>query len=484
MIEHAPDLPFSPERTRACLRGRVTVKLAPDRAPDSLPHYLAVARGVADAATRIDGGRIDAVLRKHSPATKVTRAFRAARERATAGAVVRPHWDSVEQETGLSRTLRIDVDPAVGVIALCNELAELAGVEGASPCYLTVTPFAKPAPPKPSNPLYAYELVGAARALAFEPGDSALVVGIVDSGIFLEHAELEGRWRSGADTVDLPHERLSRGLTLIGDADVPDLIPRDEMGHGTACASIIAARGLRVPRGVGGACWVLPMRALAAARMSERRSLTAIGAVPDIDEACKLAIDLGARVLNCSFGTPESALREGDPIPHADVVEYARQRGCVLVAASGNDGKPTAYYPAALPGVIAVGSVGETGKPSSFTTRGDHVALCAPGEHIVAAGLSGYQTNTGTSFAAPFVAGACALLVARAARYAAPLDVDDVRELLVATARPFAVGSDTTGCGAGILDIPAALAALEERLAARDRPMTTRAFGEVAGAMH
>jgi subtilisin family serine protease len=101
---------------------------------------------------------------------------------------------------------------------------------------------------------------------------------------------------------------------------------------------------------------------------------------------------------------------------------------------------------------------------------------------VRAAGLVGYVSNTGTSFAAPFVAGACALLVARAARYGVPIDADVARRLLVATAQPFASGSDASGCGAGILDIPAALAALERTLGADDRPHISHAYGEVAGA--
>lgn len=467
MIGVAPDRPYEPGRTRMAVRGRVVVKLAAGEGPEDLPHYLETRHGRGPAATGVDGGPVDRVLAAHSPASRVSRAFRAAREQRV-GAGTRPAWDDLERTIGLSRTLRIDVDPRAGLLGLCHDLASLSSVESASPAYLCSTPFA--AKTDAIRPFDAHAMIGAARALAFEPGDSTVIVAVIDSGVAFDHVELADRCRNGGDTVDLPHERLSRGMTLIGDIAEPDRIPRDEMGHGTACASIIAARGLAVARGVGGACWVLPMRALAGARVAERKALTAVGAVLDIDEACKLAVDLGARVLNLSFGTPESALRDDDPRPHADVVEYARRRGCILVAASGNDARSSAYYPAALDGVIAVGSVGASGRPSSFMTRGPHVALCAPGERVRTAALHGYQDNTGTSFAAPFVAGACALLLARAARYGVPLDGADARALLVATARPFDRGVEATGCGAGILDIPAALEALERALADDPRP--------------
>jgi len=113
--------------------------------------------------------------------------------------------------------------------------------------------------------------------------------------------------------------------------------------------------------------------------------------------------------------------------------------------------------------VIAVGAVGDDGRPTPFSTRGPHVALCAPGERVLTSAIEAYQLATGTSFAAPFVAGAAALLVAYAQRRAYPLDGATVRDLLVATARPFAPGA-ADGCGAGILDAAAALQALSGRI--------------------
>ena len=108
----------------------------------------------------------------------------------------------------------------------------------------------------------------------------------------------------------------------------------------------------------------------------------------------------------------------------------------MLVAASGNSGASERYYPAALPGVIAVGSVGADRRPSRFTTRGAHVALCAPGENLASAGLGGYTLGSGTSFAAPLVAAACALMLSRAARHSAALSADTVRALLDARPPP------------------------------------------------
>jgi subtilisin family serine protease len=149
-------------------------------------------------------------------------------------------------------------------------------------------------------------------------------------------------------------------------------------------------------------------------------------------------------------------------VPHVEVIRYALARNCVLVAASGNSGDRTNYFPAALPGVLAIGAVGPTGHPARFTTRGPAVALCAPGERIPVAGLTGYELQSGTSFAAPFVTAACALLLSRAARYSSVLSAFNVRGLLTGSARPFPRGVDASGCGAGILNVPAALRAADE----------------------
>lgn len=483
MIPTAPDRPWQPDASRTAVRGRLLLRLRGGEAPDRIPHQRDVAQGHRTAPATVDGGPIDRAIRKHSPGFQVTRVHRSA---ATLGAPGDGHlrWDDAEEETGVSRVLRVDIDPDASVLRTLDALRALGVVESASPWYLSHTPFQQPsaeaATQQRQDPFWAWRMVGARQALAWEPGDTALIVAIVDSGLSMEHPELRGRHRPGIDTVDLGGAVLTRGLKLVGDHVGPDREPVDEMGHGTACGSIIGARGVHVPPGLGGACRLLPARVLAAAQATERGVTTAIGALPDIDAGLKLAIDLGARVLNLSFGTPETALRPDDPKPHADIVAYARRRGCVLVAASGNSGTEVRYYPSCLDGVIAVGSVGPDGRPSRFTSRGDHVDLSAPGERIPVAGVEGYRYQSGTSFAAPFVAATAALLAARFARAAMPLDPDLVRDLLMSTARPFP-GTSVQGCGAGILDAPAALSALDRELANRMRGPPAQAPPQARG---
>lgn len=456
--------PWQPESSRLAMRGRLVLSLRAGEDPARIPAHRDVLHGHAAAATRIDGGPIDQVLARFSDRLRVARVFSAAQGLARRG---ERHlgFDDVEHDLGLSRAFRLDVDPDTSIVPLVHELGARATVESVSPHYLCEAPFsAGPGQHNPHSAVdYARAMVGAAEALALEPGDESVIVGVIDSGVRARHPELVGRLRPGLDTVDLPKDQVSRGLDLFGDTTGRDRDPDDEVGHGTACAAILAACGRDLPPGLAGLSRVLPIRALAGAMLAERTTPTAVGGLPDIDEGVKAAVDLGARVLNLSFGTPESALRDDDPIPHIETIRYALARGCVLIAASGNSGDAVRYFPAALPGVIAVGAVDERRAPCKFTTRGDHVALCAPGANIRSAGLDGYSVQNGTSFAAPFVAAACALLLARGLRASTLFGAPTIRELLVASAAPFPSG-DAHGCGAGILDLPAALRAADNRL--------------------
>lgn len=464
-IQVAPCYPWRPHEMRMAMDGRLVLKLKPGEDPSQIASFRDIVRGYATASMNVDGGPVDRVVTRFSPRMQVARAYRAAKARGLDESGHRG-WDDVEIDLGLSRTFRIEVDPQVNVNDLVSELRGLEQVETASPYYMCQTPFCIGTKElgRPHRPGYAHEIVGSAQALEMEPGDSALIVAVVDSGVSLLHREFVGRLRPSADLVDLPKGLVSRTVELFGDTTGRDNSAQDDVGHGTACAGIIGARGINTSPGVAGAAKVLPIRSLAGARIAGRNQVTALGSVMDIDEGMKMAVDLGARVLNLSFGTPRSCLRKDDMIPHEEMVLYALSRGCVLVAASGNGGSKnkTEYYPAALDGVIAVGAVGPDLRPSSFSTRGVHVDLSAPGERIFTPGLNdSYGIHSGTSFAAPFVAGACALLMARGARRSTPVSAELIRRVLMHSSRPFSPDVDSTGCGMGILDIPAAIRTLD-----------------------
>jgi subtilisin family serine protease len=442
-------------------RGSLMLRLRLGEAPPAIPASLDVREQHARAAGSFGIARVDRLLGHFSDRVRITRVYRPA-----AG-----EFDDLEHGLGLAATFRVDVDEQCPIGDLVDSLRQVNEVEQAAPRWLCSTPFSAAAPEITAIPPTVSEerarrsrqQIGADEALAYEPGGNSTVVAVCDTGIVERYAELDGRMRQGVDTVQLGSGMLSGGLELLGDTLDLDLDPDDELGHGTSCAAIIGAAGRLLPAGIGGLCVLMPIRVLASASFRHGRRM-GVGALIDIDCGVKLAVDLGAKVLNLSFGVPLNALAPGDPLPHVEVTRYALARGCILVAASGNSWTTEPYLPAALEGVIAVGAVDDDDRPAPFSTRGDHVAVCAPGVRIVTANTGGEAMVTGTSFAAPFVSGAAALLVSRASRRATPLDSAGVRDLLYRSARPFAASVDATGCGSGVLDVEAALYLLDDAI--------------------
>jgi hypothetical protein len=129
----------------------------------------------------------------------------------------------------------------------------------------------------------------------------------------------------------------------------------------------------------------------------------------DIVRAIYYAVDHGARVINMSFSTSEWSAE----ITHA--INTATDRGVICVASAGNLGQEVLVYPGAQRNVLGVGSTNAATPPvrSRFSNYGDSlVSLAAPGESIITTYPGGgYAGAWGTSFSAPMVAGAAALLV-------------------------------------------------------------------------
>ena len=445
---------------------RLLVTLRLGEMPDHIPAWRAVTHHGVVPAERIDGGVIDRLLRHHGGAARSARVHSAKKPRSTAISGAR-RFDEVEQLSGVARVLRIELAQDDSLHALVAALRQVPTVESALAEHLSFAPLdASRSAVGAGTPAYdpheawaARELIRLPQALGYTRGDSAVIVGLLDTGVATEHRALPAAaLRRGFDTVDLDPATLG-GLELVGDNHGRDEDPSDEVGHGTGCAGILRADGLDLPPGAAGNSSLLPVRVLGAALSGTRR--VGVGSIANIDAGMKRLVDLGAKVINMSFGTAENQLTPGGAQPHLEVVRYALARGVILVAASGNSGLAERYFPAAHEGVIAVGSVGARAEPSKFSTRGAHVALCAPGEGIWTCGLAdSLQRASGTSFAAPFVSAACALIVARADARAWPLNADYVRGLLAQSCQPHRSAA-TEGCGAGVLDVWAALRALD-----------------------
>jgi len=249
---------------------------------------------------------------------------------------------------------------------------------------------------------------------------AGVTVAVVDSGVDSTHPDL------GGSILPVP-----RG-SAIGDKE----------GHGTGMASLIvgqgtAAGGLGV-YGVAPAAKVLPFRA--------EEGLTTGGFNPvSLAEGVRLAADSPAKIINLSVG---SSFRSSHL---SDAIAEAQKKGKLVVAAAGNtpgDHHDEPVYPAAFPGVLAVGAVNAAGKPASNSVRGNWLSLVAPGEEIPKACTSEtrYCKGTGSSDAAALVSGIAALVWSEHPDWTA----NQVMRRLIDTANPpnEAVPSNTLGWGA------------------------------------
>jgi hypothetical protein len=443
-----------------------------------VPAHLDCLSGAGRPTSRLDGGRIDATVMKWAEGARFRRIFHAERSLGRPGEHHAGYSDE-EEALGLSRSYQVELAQPEADTALREALRDLATVEECQVQTLATAPLAAEPPGRVvsrDQALQAQRRIRAPEAMAQEPGNPMITVAVIDTGVVIGHPELQRRCLAGYDTVDLGLGRINESMRLVGDSRGWDYNPYDEVGHGCLVAGIIGARGFRVPRGLAGLAMLLPVRVLAAARRDAAPArLIGVGALPDIDEGLKVAVDLGAKVFNLSLGSPLDADDPHATPPHQAVVRYAARRGCVLVAAAGNSGQAQQFFPAALPEVIAVGSVDADGRRSRFSSWGAHLALCAPGEGIVGVSRHGYQVSSGTSFASPFVAGAAAMLASFARRHGMRFDGTLARELLCSTAQSLPGPKEEVG--AGLLDCAAALDALRAR---QRHPIGTTRHHEVA----
>ena len=234
-------------------------------------------------------------------------------------------------------------------------------------------------------------------------GDPNLIIAIMDTGVATDHPEFAGRLLPGHNFV----------------ADNED--PYDDNGHGTHVAGIAGATGNN-GIGIAGISWqtkLLPVKV-----MNEKGS----GSTTDFARGIRYAVDSGARVINISAGSDFSTETEHDAI------KYARDRGVVVVAAAGNtpDGKPE--YPAGYDEVIAVSASSRRDSVAGFSSYGDYVDVAAPGINILSTFVTnhkpGYESESGTSMAAPMVAGTVGLILSVNPN----LNPEQVRLLLTQTA--------------------------------------------------
>lgn len=285
----------------------------------------------------------------------------------------------------------------------------------------------------PNDPYYQYQWhyrqINLPQAWDVTTGANTIVA-VIDTGVVLSHPDLQGQLIAGYDFIQDP--------AMAGDGDGIDPNPDDpgdhydngsSSFHGTHVAGTVAAatnNGVGVA-GVAFGAKVMPLRALGVGG----------GYDYDIEQAVRFAAGLPndsgtvpprrADVINLSVGGP--GFSPGSPA----VYDQARAAGVVIVAAAGNDGTSELNYPAAFPGVIAVGAVDINKALAYYSNFGSWISVVAPGGNLAqdvngdgkpdgvmstaARDSSGTLVNDyliyqGTSMATPHVAGVIALMKA------------------------------------------------------------------------
>ncbi|MFJ7981379.1 S8 family peptidase [Lysinibacillus xylanilyticus] len=227
-----------------------------------------------------------------------------------------------------------------------------------------------------------------------DPG-SGSVVAVLDSGVQVDHPSLK--------------DNVMDGYNFTDDDEGNPIIYQDYLGHGTHVAGIIAA--IDNGRGITG---VAPKSKLLILKVINHKGR---GSFENLIKAIMYAVAWTGpngekvNIMNMSLGSPEA---------HEELykaIKYARSKGILLVAAAGNDGDGESgtieiSYPGFYKEVVQVGSISETETPSKFSNTNVNLDFVGPGENILSAHLnSNYVELTGTSMAAPFVAGAAALII-------------------------------------------------------------------------
>jgi subtilisin family serine protease len=329
------------------------------------------------------------------------------------------------------------------MLMIARKLSRLRGIEYAEPHYIYEPHFI------PNDTLlyrqwYIYK-VKLPEAWDITRGDTNIVIGIIDTGVDLDHPDLAGNlWRNW-------DEIPGNGIDDDGNGYVDDFIGWDFGGkdnfnndpskqdnnpsekrkpgkiHGTHVAGIASAvtnNGL----GIAGAGFKCRIMAVKVAVDDDPNNFIYYGY-----QGIVYAVDNGAKIINCSWGGSGGSSFE------QDIINYATQKGALVVAAAGNNRSDEFHSPSGYKHVLSVAAVDANDRKTSYSNYGETVDVTAPGgEFAIDGGIFStylddtYKSLSGTSMASPLVAGIAALVRARYPN----LTPDQVAEKIRVTAKP------------------------------------------------
>jgi len=304
----------------------------------------------------------------------------------------------------LSLIYQLKTNNNIDVRRIEERLFKSGIIEWAQPRYIN-KPMFTPNDPQISQQ-YHHALIKTFEAWDIEQGDTNVFIGITDAGIQFTHEDLGNVKFNYADPINGIDDDNNgyiddfRGWNSVVNSNDPTatLSPHGMFTSGMCSATTNNALGIA---GNAYNCKFIPIR------------------IDDANgfnygyEGITYAADRGAQIINASWGnTFYSPMGE-------DVIRYATiNLGALVIAAAGNSGLNETYYPASYPFVFNVGATGATDVKWSGSTFGPDLDIVAPGELVWSCWpFNGYQESSGTSFSAPLVAGASALVKSHFPQY-------------------------------------------------------------------
>jgi subtilisin family serine protease len=216
---------------------------------------------------------------------------------------------------------------------------------------------------------WALERIGLAKAHALSKGAN-IKIAVLDSGVMPNHPALTNKLLPGYNVMEQNNDAS------------------DSTGHGTFVAGLLAQ--------VAPEAKILPVKVVGS---------SGYGTVADEIEGIYYAVAQGAKIINISLSLyqPSKSL--------FTAVQYAQNKGAILVASVGNQNLNQPRYPAAYPQVIGVAATNRQNQKASYSNYGNSVGLAAPGVELYSTHWQGgYGYGEGTSFATPQVASGLALV--------------------------------------------------------------------------